>query len=330
MNPRGYAPRVQRCCFCGGAELRPHSEATYWSEFDLHFVECAGCRLIFANPMPDLDTIVRGNGALNALLVSRGTISQYRAGKEFASFLEEIKPGGDLLDVGCGEGFLLLGVQENSSWTAEGLEIVESAVAFANERLGLTVHPGTLETMKPGRAYDFIRMNNVIEHVQDPAVFLRAANRLLKSGGRVYCSTPNGFQDGQVLKTANRRGLRVNLLENHFFYYHPRTLAALFAGSGFKVRRAYSEDVKHTLKDFGLTPRPRASSGKVEPKLSDFQGRTQVEFEISDEEIRSFSQHPAVGRWRLRLRKLAFQARFPAALPIGHQQHLFAEKIEDV
>jgi 2-polyprenyl-3-methyl-5-hydroxy-6-metoxy-1,4-benzoquinol methylase len=330
MNTCGYAPRAERCCFCSGSVLRPHSEATYWSEFDLHFVECARCGLIFANPLPDLDTIVRGNRALNILQVSRGTISQYRGGKEFTAVLNRLKPDGVMLDVGCAEGLWLLGVEENSSWRAEGLEIVESAVAFANGRLGLTVHQGTLETMKSDRAYDFIRMNNVIEHVQDPVVFLRSANRLLKSGGRVYCSTPNGFQDGHVLKTANRRGCRVNLLENHFFYYHPRTLARLFAGSGFKVRRAYSEDAKHALQDFGLIPRLKNRRGKAEPKLSDFQDRTNVEFDLSDEEIQSFREHPTARWWRLRLRRLGVQVRFPTSLPIGHQQHLFAEKIEDV
>jgi 2-polyprenyl-3-methyl-5-hydroxy-6-metoxy-1,4-benzoquinol methylase len=329
MNTCGYAPRAEQCCFCSGSDLRPHSEATYWSEFDLHFVECAQCRLIFANPMPDLETIVRGNRALNIRQVSRGTISQYRGGKEFTAVLNRLKPDGVMLDVGCAEGLWLLGVEENSRWRAEGLEIVESAVAFATGRLGLTVHLGTIETMKSERAYDFIRMNNVIEHVQDPVVFLRAANRLLPVGGQVYCSTPNGFQDGHVLKTANRRGFRVNLLENHFFYYHPRTLAKLFAGSGFKVRRAWSEDAKHTLKDFGLIPRLKTRLEQTEPKLSDFQDRTNVKFGLSEEEIQSFRNHPAVSWWRLRLRQLAFQARFPTALPIGHQQHLFADKIQD-
>jgi hypothetical protein len=36
----------------------------------LHFVECARCRLVFADPLPDLDTIVGGNRALNILQVS--------------------------------------------------------------------------------------------------------------------------------------------------------------------------------------------------------------------------------------------------------------------
>jgi len=52
----------------------------------LHFVECARCRLVFADPLPDLNTIAGGNRALNTLHVSRGRISQYRGSKEFARF----------------------------------------------------------------------------------------------------------------------------------------------------------------------------------------------------------------------------------------------------
>ena len=348
MKNNGYNPAVENCYFCSGRNLKPHSKATYWKEYDLNFVECSDCGLVFANPMPGIEMVKEGNRALNIHHVSRGTLSQYRGGKEFSIFLRSIKPEGIMLDIGCAEGFFLLGVEENShlpdglsaeaaaqagktGWKAEGVEIIKSAVEFANERLGLKVHLGTLDTLENrSERYDFIRMNNVIEHVQNPAKFLQITNKLLKKGGRVYCSTPNGFQDGYVLKTANKHGIKVNLLENHFFYYDPKTLTEIFEACGFKVQKAYCEDISHSLNNFGLLPWFRYSRKTYNLSLSFFKDRTNEEFNISNEEIKSFKNDPSLKLWRLKFnsyKKKLFQIRFPAFLPIGHQQHLFAEKI---
>jgi 2-polyprenyl-3-methyl-5-hydroxy-6-metoxy-1,4-benzoquinol methylase len=137
----GYNPPVERGYFCSGSDFRPHSEATYWLDFPLHF----------------------------------------------------------------------------------------------------TVYLGRLDTLEnmSGR-FDLIRMNNVIEHVQHSVRFLEKAHHLLKASGRIYCSTPNGFQDGRFLQTANKHGFRFNLLENYFFYYHPRTLQKMFEACGFKIIRLKS------------------------------------------------------------------------------------------
>ena len=331
INSNGYNSSVDRCYFCDGKNLRPHSEATYWLEFPLHFFECTTCRLIFANPMPNLQTIHEGNRALNIHHQSRGTLSQYRGGKEFAIQLNEMAPKGILLDVGCAEGFFLLGVQENSNWKAEGVEIIAGAVEFARKRLGITVYHGTLDTLEnmPAR-FDFIRMNNVIEHVQHPLQFLEKAHQLLKPGGKIYCSTPNGFQDGQYLKTANKHGLKFNLLENHFFYYHPQTLQKMFEARGFKVLEHYSEDISHSLNDFGISLRFKYPQENQSLRLSAFKNKSNEAFHISNEEIRSFKNHPQLKAWRLRFnrfRKEFFKLQFPPAFPLGHQQHIYVEKI---
>ncbi len=327
----GYNAPVDRCYFCNGQNFRPHSEATYWLEFSLHFVECETCRLIFANPMPNLQTIHEGNRALNIHHQSRGTLSQYRGGKEFTLFLNKIAAEGILLDVGCAEGFFLLGVQENSRWKAEGVEIIDSAVEFARTRLGMTVYHGTLDTLEnmSGR-FDFIRMNNVIEHVQDPVLFLKKANQLLKTSGRVYGSTPNGFQDGHFLQTANQRGFKFNLLENHFFYYHPRTLRKMFEVCGFRVIKHHSEDISHALHDFGILPWFKHSSENQILNLTLFKNKSNSGFKINDAEIQSFKSHSELQSWKLhlnKLRKQLFRIKFPAQFPLGHQQEIHAEKV---
>jgi len=322
---------IKECPFCEGTKFNKHSEAIYWQIIDLNFVECSNCGLIFSNPMPGMDIVTLGNRALNILHKSRGTISQYRGGKEYSFTLKRMKKNGILLDIGCAEGIFLKGVEENSGWKAEGLEIDKNTVDFINNILDIEVHLGTLESLENKEDYySHIRMNNVIEHIQDPVIFLNKTNRILKKGGTVYCSTPNGVQDGAVLKTANRRGFKVNLLENHFYYYPPITLSNLFRHCGFEIIRAFSEDISHSLKDFGILP----SSTKLVPddgyNLDLYDKKPDNNFSIDIDEINTYKKHSTAKTWKIlfhKYRKDIFRIRFSPFFPIGHQQYIYARKL---
>jgi len=323
--------KINNCPYCNSYNLKNFATARYWQTVKLNFVECSECGLIFANPMPSLKIIYEGNHALNILHTSRGTLSQYRGGKEYAYTLSRIKEKGVLLDIGCAEGIFLKGVEENSNWKAEGLEIIKSAVDFANEVLNVSVIQGTLESLQDKENYyDHLRMNNVIEHVQDPVLFLNKAYSILKKGGTAYCTTPNGVQDGAILKVANKKGFEINLLENHFFYYPPKTLRNIFQSCGFEIIRAYSEDISHTLKDFGVVP------GINKPELDEkyildyYKDKSNTEFSIGIDEINSYKNHPSMKKWKIlfeKYKKDIFRFRFPYFLPLGHQQHIYVKKI---
>lgn len=321
---------INDCPNCGKSSFTPHSSALYWQVIELNFVECAECGLIFTNPMPGMDVVSEGNKALNILHTSRGTISQYRGGKEFSYTLRNFRKKGTMLDVGCAEAIFLKGVQDNSDWKAEGVEIIKSAVDFANNQLGVFVHFGTLDTLENrDNYYDYIRMNNVIEHVQDPKSFLQKAFHLLKPGGKIYCTTPNGVQDGAVLKTANKRHKKINLLENHFYYYPPKTLRNIFESSGFKITHAYSEDISHSLQDFGITGGLKIPELKPETNLEYYKNKTNSNFLLSSEEIENYKNDVSAKSWKIILEKYykeIFRFRFPYFLPLGHQQHIYAVK----
>jgi 2-polyprenyl-3-methyl-5-hydroxy-6-metoxy-1,4-benzoquinol methylase len=325
--------RVVTCTFCGGSRLSPFATATYWTVVPLAFDECEDCGLVFCNPMPGLDIIVEGNRALDILQPTRGTYSQYRGGWDFAFWLRKFRHTGTLLDIGCAQGFFLKGVEGNSDWRAEGLDIIDSMVTFARTRLGLTVHQGTLDTFPEGEArYDMLRMNNVIEHVQDPGRFLRHAYALLKPGGRVYCSTPNGIQDGAILRVANRRGFKMNMLENHFHLLMPHTLRNMFEAVGFRVYRHYLRDVSHTLSDFGITPGILPAEAREEHSLDYYQDKSAPEFAIHDDEILSYPGRLASSApWRrvINALKTGTTLHLPTFARIGHQQYLYAEKPAD-
>lgn len=331
MKEKKYEPKVESCYFCKSRNFIKHSEATYWNEYTLNFVECANCRLIFTNPMPDFNAVLNGNISLQKFHTSRGTISQYRTGKEFTMFLRKIKKTGLLLDIGSAEGFFLLGVKDNSNWEVEGLEIIENMVEFSKNVLGLDVHFGTLETLDNlDKKFDVLRMNNIIEHVQDPIKFLKKAFDQLKTNGLVYCSTPNGIQDGYFLKTANKRGIKINLLENHFFYYPPKTLKEMFKSCGFKIIKSFCYDISHSLNDFGLLPWFKYPKETQNYNFDTFSNKINTELKIDKETIRKIQDDDSLKNWRIffnYLKKEAFRIKISSVFTIGHQQLIIAQKI---
>jgi 2-polyprenyl-3-methyl-5-hydroxy-6-metoxy-1,4-benzoquinol methylase len=328
-----YDEKVRECCFCRSGDFIPHSRAKFWKILDLNYVECKNCGLIFCNPMPALEMIIKANDALNIVHVSRGTILQYKGGKQFTYKLKRIKDKGILLDIGCAEGFFLKGIEDNSNWKAEGLEIIKSVVDFANNKLGVKVFRGVLEDLQGcEERYDYIRMNNIIEHVQNPFNFLVKTNQILQKGGYVWCSTPNGVQDGAVLKTANKQGTVLNLLENHFYLYRPKTLKNIFEACGFEIIKSYCEGIKHSLKDFGLIPGAKIKGAFEEYNLNDYKGKENIEFKFSNEEIKKMVNHKSLKDYKLKfdlfINKIS-KVRLPSSIPIGHQQNILARKLTE-
>jgi SAM-dependent methyltransferase len=106
-----------------------------------------------------------------------------------------VRPGGRLLDIGCGRGD---GLRELAAagWRAEGLDIDPATVALARGR-GLDVRLGTLaDQAYPSSAFDAVTMSHAIEHVADPASVLGEIHRILAPGGRLAILTPNGRSPG--------------------------------------------------------------------------------------------------------------------------------------
>lgn len=173
-------------------------------------------------------------------------------------------------------------------------------------------------------------MNNIIEHVQNTVSFLQKANIILKTGGRVLCSTPNGVQDGAMLKAANSKGTVLNMLENHFFYYKPKTLRKIFEYCGFRILKSYCDGLKHSLKDFGLLPGAGITDSYVNYKLSDYEFLSNKEFETMADDLESMKSDPSLKTSRIKFNLFInriSKLRIPSAIPIGHQQTVLAEKI---
>lgn len=119
----------------------------------------------------------------------------YRAQWDFGVFCLDAKPGGRLLEIGCGDGATLHRMSE-LGWDTEGVDFDPKAVEIARNR-GLRVFAGTLEErgFAPD-SFDAIVMSHVIEHVPDPLALLEKCGKLLRPGGRLISVTPNASSWG--------------------------------------------------------------------------------------------------------------------------------------
>jgi SAM-dependent methyltransferase len=138
-------------------------------------------------------------------------------------------PGGRLLDVGCGLGFFLSGVDRK--WERHGVEV--SALAAETARNHGTIHVGQLAEMAfPDGYFDAVVCHHVIEHVPDPAPFLREIHRILRPNGALVLGTPD-FDSG----CARRFGDRYRLLHDptHVSLFTSDSMRRFLRDSGFRV-----------------------------------------------------------------------------------------------
>lgn len=187
--------------------------------------------------------------------------------------LETIK----VLDLGCGYGFHTNAV---GSLTCQilGIDINESAIDFAKEH-NLFPERGVFLNKAveclPGReSFDVIIVSEVLEHCANPEIIVANCKRLIKNGGIIIFTGPNGrsireFVEIMLLPIRNTRGglkiirkIRkfatelsgcqitawdIFVDDYHKQFYSMNRLLSLFSKYGFKLREYQNQDFAATL-----------------------------------------------------------------------------------
>lgn len=146
----------------------------------------------------------------------------------------EARPGGRLLDVGCGNGAFLRRMRA-LGWDVRGLDADPAAVRAARGSGGFDVACGTLaDADLPPAAFAAITLHHVIEHLPRPDEDLGRCAGALAPGGRIVVVTPNGAALGRRVFGPAWRGLEI---PRHLQVFTPRSLRLLLEAAGFAIER---------------------------------------------------------------------------------------------
>jgi 2-polyprenyl-3-methyl-5-hydroxy-6-metoxy-1,4-benzoquinol methylase len=125
--------------------------------------------------------------------------------------LESFSKRAEVLDAPCGSGALASALQE-MGFQVHGADLDPAARVFLGDRFRTVDLNGTLPWTDG--SFDFVSSIEGIEHLQNPHHFLREIHRVLRTGGRLFLTTPN---------VASLRS-RVRFLGSAFFHKDPLPL----------------------------------------------------------------------------------------------------------
>lgn len=137
---------------------------------------------------------------------------------------------GRVLDIGCSNGVFLDLFKENGfeTWGVEPSKNGLIAKARGHNVIASYFDKATL----PKNYFDVVVSNHTLEHVNNPGLFLKKVNQILKSNGIVFVDVPNAGGLGSKLMGKNWPYL---LPKEHVSQFNRKSLTNVFIQAGFKI-----------------------------------------------------------------------------------------------
>lgn len=227
-------PFIRACPNCGG------------ERYDVRFIEppfrvvkCRACGLTYlGNPPPEerlYEDYYGGPepgpeeyrpGSPVPRLAELHAINEQRIAR-----IEQIRPAGRLLDIGCGRGHFLRTARDHG-YRVAGVDVSERAVRYARSAFGLDASVETLDGLvaRPDR-FEVLTLWHVLEHFADPFEALRKMRLLLVPGGVLFVEVPNLHSLKFLLARQKWAGGNHPLYHRTFF--SNRTLKRALLENGF-------------------------------------------------------------------------------------------------
>ncbi len=242
----------RRCPACDSART------TYVGQKnDFRMLSCQKCGTLYTSGLPAPESAEDYDGYYNSENLSVPDFINKRLDEIVAGF-SAYRQNGRLLDIGFGAGTVLQAAAR-AGWTATGIEVSQTAVEYVRG-LGFTVFCGELAEAKyPDGHFDVITASEVLEHVPEPDALLREMARVLRPGGLLWATTPNG--KGLSSRLLGLKWSTVSPPE-HLQLFSLKGLKTMLDAAGFRRVRI----VTHGVNPFEIlhTLRQRRSNGEVQ------------------------------------------------------------------
>ncbi|SVB29635.1 uncharacterized protein METZ01_LOCUS182489 [marine metagenome] len=261
---------IEQCIICGSSDT---SVFVHLHSNDLLALKCKNCSHIFINNSPiNADNIseyytmedFKGKRTLqefeysnyytdcfvdyNQRNESSLVLMQF---KEKANYFDSLLPkGSKILDVGCATG-VFLDMMRKFEWEVEGVEVSNELASYAHEKFDIQVHVKDLTKEKlDSGPFQLITMFDVIEHIPDPNLMIKACSDLLVENGLLLLRTPTE----EALLRDIAKGLYLTTLKKidfpmlwfysyeHLHSFSTNSLKNLLVNHGFEVTKVFREE----------------------------------------------------------------------------------------
>jgi 2-polyprenyl-6-hydroxyphenyl methylase/3-demethylubiquinone-9 3-methyltransferase len=183
------------CRGCLGRNLSPIGEKDGFT-----LLRCADCKTAIATPLPSEKDLIDfyQNHKKSECYKGKKESKLTRSIGRVKRILSVGAPGKTFLDIGCNVGYMVAAAR-GMGLDATGIDIDGAAIANAREnfRQGEKFELISLQDLAArGDRFDIAYTSEVVEHVRDPESFIAAAATVLKPGGLLYITCPDGAHFG--------------------------------------------------------------------------------------------------------------------------------------
>ena len=206
-----------RCPRCGvtyllsfSGERREYGEEYFFSEYKRQYGRT------YLEDLPRIVELSRPRAAVLKLLIGEGSV----------------------LDVGCAYGGFLRAARDRG-FEVYGTDISESAVRYIRETSGMPASASPFHLFDPLKAFktekfDALTLWFVLEHFEDTDEVLKRCAAMIKAGGVLALSVPNG---AGISARKDRRSFLENSPGDHKTVWTPRSASRVLRRFGFSTER---------------------------------------------------------------------------------------------
>ncbi len=184
----------------------------------------------------DLERVISGQIDLAALEYGAGVHVKHRLMRYHDFFVDRIKPGERVLDVGCGYGAVASSIAERSRARVTGIDLNAASVDQArrsHQAPGLEFVHGEAPGDLKAEHFDVIVLSNVLEHINERGPFL-AALRAKATPSRLLIRVPMFDREWRV-PLRKELGLYYFSDPTHYVEYTRETFEAEMAEAGLAI-----------------------------------------------------------------------------------------------
>jgi 2-polyprenyl-3-methyl-5-hydroxy-6-metoxy-1,4-benzoquinol methylase len=227
-----------KCRICGSTDLYFFYSQGNQSQYK--YFRCRHCKLVNYDLSTGLD---QEKYTIEYVDPNNEKHRQNRGQSKSYSFINKhIHSRGRMLDIGCGNGRLLI-MASKDGWDVRGLELSEFYAKIIGERQGIKVFVANFLEFSPTEKelFDIITLRHVLEHLPDPIFAMNKINSLLNDGGYAMMEFPNidGWESRfkRLLQKSDikRKKYSSNYKPGHCNEYCEESFRLLAEKCGFKV-----------------------------------------------------------------------------------------------